>query len=585
MKRALIVLTILALAIVAAWEWFTLPESIKEEHEKAHVPKSIAWLDTGLTIPDQEVWHHLSEGSELMPMSFLEALRNTNTGKPFIESLASYGFLVESEDPHHLPVGWTMQMRDFGGRQVPFIGINCAACHSGEIRFKGASIRIDGAPNLFALEGFFNDLQASVEAMRSEPVQAFLFVREVIRRNHDPRQLNALLKASPDAVVLLNSVNLDDGLDKSEKEIVNTVGAAFAGVIDVKDRHVESHPGLDTNNPSLTPAELKNRSLMRELVSSFRKDEAYIERRLATFGTLSKAIRSGVDMGPGRGDSFGIIRDLLFPTDQIRLDGPVSTPSLFDFKNFKWIHWDGNSTSVMDRNIAQAIALGADFDPVTGISSVLPRNLYKLEQVASKITAPRWPEEMLGRIDTVKAKRGEALFSTHCRECHTKEGLHEIARIGTSPHRAMNFAEKMDGLPFFTHLETIVARAKGEVYKAHSITPEHARAMERVPDPTWRATHGYIARPLKGVWATAPYLHNGSVPTLSDLLRPAAKRPKQFHLGTRDFDPTKVGYVEDSKKGWLFDTTIVGNENAGHEFATDLTEESRFDLVEYLKTL
>jgi hypothetical protein len=109
--------------------------------------------------------------------------------------------------------------------------------------------------------------------------------------------------------------------------------------------------------------------------------------------------------------------------------------------------------------------------------------------------------------------------------------------------------------------------------------------MERRPDPSWRATHGYIARPLKGVWVTAPYLHNGSVPTLFDLLQPAAKRPQQFRIGTREFDPVKVGYVNDLEKGWLFDTTLKGNENSGHEFGAQLSDENKIDLVEYLKTL
>ena len=109
--------------------------------------------------------------------------------------------------------------------------------------------------------------------------------------------------------------------------------------------------------------------------------------------------------------------------------------------------------------------------------------------------------------------------------------------------------------------------------------------MERRPDPAWRATHGYIARPLKGVWATAPYLHNGSVPTLYDLLQPTVQRPRQFRVGTREFDPLKVGYLTDPQRGWLLDTTIKGNENSGHEFGTGLPNESKSELVEYLKTL
>jgi hypothetical protein len=93
----------------------------------------------------------------------------------------------------------------------------------------------------------------------------------------------------------------------------------------------------------------------------------------------------------------------------------------------------------------------------------------------------------------------------------------------------------------------------------------------------------YKARPLNGIWATAPYLHNGSVPTLDQLLTPAADRKPTFFVGSREFDPVNVGF--DTEHGtFLFDTTKPGNSNAGHDFAiTDLKK--RKALIAYLKTL
>jgi hypothetical protein len=585
MKRTLIVLAVIVLLAGAAWVWFTSRAHI-DHLGTVEVPPNITWLDVGLTEKEREIWHHLSEGSELMPMSFLEALQHTNSGKSFIEALATYGFLVESEDPHRLPIGWTVQTRQIGDHKVPFVGINCAACHTGEIRYKGQTLRIDGAPNLFALEQFFLDMKVCGEVMQGEPLNGFLFVREVIRRNHDSKHAGELLETSDEGVALLDSVRVADGLSNDEKEIVNTVGAAFDDAVQHKTNDLESYPGLATNTPGLTTDQKQRHGVMRQLVSGFRKDAQFIERRLASFETLSKAIDSGVDLGPGRGDSFGIIRNLLFPSEVIALDAPVSTPALFDFQNFTWVHWDGNSTSVMDRNIAQAIALGADFDPVTAKSSVLPFNLDKLEKIASKITAPAWPEKVLGRLDRAKANRGKVHFTKHCAECHTTENLCDIDKVGTSPHRALNFADKLSGLPFVTHLETVVARARTQLCSENGITETQVRAMERKADPAWRATHGYIARPLKGIWATAPFLHNGSVPTLYHLLQPAAQRPVTFRVGSREFDPMHVGYLSDvSLPGWLLDTTIKGNENSGHEFGTSLAETDRLDLVEFLKTL
>jgi hypothetical protein len=114
----------------------------------------------------------------------------------------------------------------------------------------------------------------------------------------------------------------------------------------------------------------------------------------------------------------------------------------------------------------------------------------------------------------------------------------------------------------------------------------------------------YKARPLNGIWATAPYLHNGSVPSLYQLLLPADKRVKAFSVGRREFDPVNVGFkIEPFDGGFRFRThseiglPIPGNSNAGHEYGTGkprevggdglpaLTDEQRWKLVEYLKSL
>ena len=96
----------------------------------------------------------------------------------------------------------------------------------------------------------------------------------------------------------------------------------------------------------------------------------------------------------------------------------------------------------------------------------------------------------------------------------------------------------------------------------------------------------YSARPLAGVWATAPYLHNGSVPSLYDLLLPAAQRPAVFYVGNREYDAKRLGYVSAaSASAFKFDTAGDGNSNRGHEYGKDLSEADRYALLEYLKTL
>jgi hypothetical protein len=104
----------------------------------------------------------------------------------------------------------------------------------------------------------------------------------------------------------------------------------------------------------------------------------------------------------------------------------------------------------------------------------------------------------------------------------------------------------------------------------------------------------YKARPLNGIWATAPYLHNGSVPNLDELLQPAAKRSKSFSIGVRTFDPLRVGYLTDVAGFPKFNVVdsngnpIAGNSNVGHEgeqYGTNLSPDERRQLIEYLKSL
>jgi hypothetical protein len=239
----------------------------------------------------------------------------------------------------------------------------------------------------------------------------------------------------------------------------------------------------------------------------------------------------------------------------------------------------------MQRNIAQAIALGADFDPDTLASSVLPENLHQLETVGRKLQPPAWPEDLFGAIDRARAERGRLTFETRCAGCHARETLVPLETVGTSPARATNFALPLGGRPFPEVLGETAQKAEAALFAAHHLPPERAAPLE-VPDPVWRSTGAYLARPLAGVWATAPYLHNGSVPTIYDLLLPARQRPARFPVGHRDFDPRKLGFTTDvARPQFVLDTTTHGNSNQGHEYGTDLPDDGRWDLIEYLKTL
>ena len=157
---------------------------------------------------------------------------------------------------------------------------------------------------------------------------------------------------------------------------------------------------------------------------------------------------------------------------------------------------------------------------------------------------PDWPEEQFGAVDTGSEwyRRGAALYVQHCAKCHDRQeggqkspdgsityGLHEI---GTDPLRAGISQQPLEGgKPFTQELQAVAAKVKN--HAGNGANPGEHRGQLDLPEEQirWITTLGYVARPLEGIWATAPYLHNGSVPTLDDLLKPENERPGMLPFG------------------------------------------------------
>ncbi len=297
------------------------------------------------------------------------------------------------------------------------------------------------------------------------------------------------------------------------------------------------------------------------------------------------------EAGPGRADDFATARNTLFDEQfAIAATAPCSIPPLWNTTAMTWTDWDGNTTSAMGRSMATALAGGASFDPETYISTVSPRNLYEFEKLVAKIQPPVWPGDTFGPIDKDKSARGAALFGQHCAKCHvTGSGpppdlLYDLDQLGTDPARAENFATNLGDRRFADALRDVVGKYLDRAYKEFGVSEQEANQMEAGHPNQWRPTRKYASRPLVAVWATAPYLHNGSVPTLDDLLRPSVGRPKSFAVGHGEFDPVKVGLAAgDAGAGFVFDTSKPGNPNAGHEFGTDLPSNDRKAITEFLK--
>ena len=269
--------------------------------------------------------------------------------------------------------------------------------------------------------------------------------------------------------------------------------------------------------------------------------------------------------------------------------------------------------------------------------------MHELEWLAYYVDPPRWPTAIFGEIKPDLAAAGKAIFQSQCAGCHeygddrrTPTGLIKLyamrpEEVGTDPTAALRIScpipdigaltisptsytaedsqllkdcagvkagQAFSGNSFAKTVQVAVDGIKQKAYAEAGIDAAQQRVVEdrdQRGDVAWRDTlldtqppYGpYAARPLFGVWAASPYLHNGSVPTLYDLLLPPAQRPKTFPLGPREYDPVKLGFAVEtacSQKDCVVDTARTGDGNDGHLWGTDLSESDRMALLEYLKT-
>ncbi|NER39177.1 MAG: c-type cytochrome, partial [Oscillatoria sp. SIO1A7] len=248
-------------------------------------------------------------------------------------------------------------------------------------------------------------------------------------------------------------------------------------------------------------------------------------------------------------------------------DGTIGNSDMMPLWNQKLhkdfaLHWDGLETSLTETTIAGAIG-GNGATP----KSVNIEGIQRVEDYILNFTPPKYPFEK----DNALAERGSAIFDNNCASCHAFGGertgtVIPIDEIGTDRHRLdMWTQEAVDAYKKFT---------KGYSWEFKEL----------------RKTDGYVAVALDGLWLRSPYLHNGSVPTLRDLLNKPEDRPAFFYRGIDEIDRDKVGFVStvseaNSKKYFRFDTKLEGNSNSGHLYGTDLSSSEKDALVEFMKGL
>jgi len=589
LRRALLLILLLVLAALAVVLYYVANPNLPLFSKPQQVHYLDQWSEQA-----RQTYYYTPQGTTVKGLRYewFTALELPFSQDKFArpDYLARFGFLTDPQqrpstlNPGNLPVGFARHADDETGAQ--YLDISCAACHTGELRYQGQAIRIDGGAALHSLAstvptlrggGFGQALGMSMAFTYYNPVKFNRFAREVLGTNYDSgkQQLRQDFKAVLDRL-------LDTAMN-------------------------DWHRGL------------------------YPTEEGF--GRTDAFGRIANSV-------------FG---DAIDESNYRVANAPVSYPQVWDIWNFDWVQWNGSAMQPMARNIGEALGVGASlhlFDengaPMTHDerypSSVRLRDLYTLEETLKQLKPPTWPEQVLGKVDLKLASQGRALFPENCAYCHAPDPVPRDKRlapardpewhlrivptriIGTDPTTDDNIAdhtfdvralklnadelqnmnvrlypksdEKLDlsKISSAKGLAYVTAFVEQRAYRDAHISPEKQKEMNGYGKlPTRAELRGYKARPLDGIWATPPFLHNGSVPSLRDLLEAPAARPRVFWRGYDVFDPQRVGFVSEGEAarrvGTRMDVSEGGSGNQGHDFGTGLPAADKDALVEYLKTL
>ena len=365
------------------------------------------------------------------------------------------------------------------------------------------------------------------------------------------------------------------------------------------------------------------------------RNELRAQLKLQTQGLLGFVSRNypSVEYGFARMDAFTMLHNeitgtMLSAPENFRIpDAPVSYANIWNAPKLSWYQWNSCVNQPLIRNCVEAMgAFGrTTVEAVDGkavyTSTTDIKTLKDIWDWVADIKSPAWPENVLGKIDADSATRGKLIYQReNCAKCHGDKPPYPLEKpnslghqfdrtvqvplkeIGTDPRQATNFATRtaytkatasMFGGKSETAAAQILADSGVQVmilgFEKYKLTKQQQAewsgyAVAIPPSPEHLMT--YKGRDLSGIWATSPFLHNGSVPNLYQLLLPPEQRVKKFRVGSRQFDAKYVG-LESSLdgNGTLLDTSLPGNSNAGHDYGTDVSEQERMDLIEYLKTM
>ena len=579
-------------------------------------------------------WYNADQGSRLMPLAWMRALEQPDAGppgaadqpKPFLDPgyLATFrilpprpganlpiGFAVDDADDTHLvktQLHWISGVSPSQDK-VDWVGLNCAACHTAQMTYNGQAYTVDGGPSLFDFQSFVDNLDKALAQTRDSAAPGAAgtrwdrFAHSVLGASKDNAVNRALLLAALNKLIdwetqteALNHTDLHYGYGR-----VDAIGHIFNRIL--------LFGGAPQPTPNAADAPVSYPHLWNITKETQVQWDGVAQNAKLNIGATPTDYGA---MGRNAGEVLGVFGEVV-----IR---PPSTP--LDLSGFY------SSVNIINLN-AMEVALAKLTPPVWPTAFGAPGHAA----ITDPSTGALSPAQVL--------QAGGALFDHNCASCHTPQAHYEtmktFAEMGPEnrtdewmacnawadsgasgaltgiPVNYVNGDKVAADSPVRVLLETsvkgaLVGQKKAFVEAAaqniFGITPiprvigprfalvvplsakelRLQQCMRNAADPLM----AYKARPLEGIWATAPYLHNGSVPTLYDLLLPPAQRPKTFAVGTRVFDPQKVGYSTSpgaDGNTFTFDTSVLGNSNKGHVYGVGaLSEVQRLELLEYLKS-
>ena len=609
---------------------------------------SAAPLDPRTMSPeDMAEFCHLSEGADVYPFDWMVALKSVASKRKstFLAGLDQrYGLIASPAQGQHLvpwvglTAAWSsahptraealgsdvlVRSRDEDGKKsIKMVGTNCALRHSAEVTFGGQRAFLPGAPAIANVRGFFRDLGQSTLATLADrgALEEFLEAQGVA----DARQKSAELNG-----FFLKRLGEDTGhlplIDISKFAFLARISAKHTLIVakffDDQDRlHKGQHAIAETLE-----------KLLRVTYGFTDTDDiGELKPRMEFLARLFTGNAPGVhetESGFGRTDAFGRISNMVLRGDkQIDYTAPVSFPWMWGMRHVAEMHYDANTNSILARNIGQSLGLGSILLDDKGKSTTNLHHLARLEELAYRVTVPDWRTTFAGNasmnVDESLAERGKPIFEKHCAGCHTA-----VAHVGpqsnlleyklfrpevlkTDPNYVQNIVTPVPSGPMGQAMIALTLSVKDAYYARYSVPADDQARWEdkaRRGQDFFRDTFlgftgasalgndygdikpglGHRARHLSGVWATAPYLHNGSVPSIAALLK-LEPRPDKFTVRSHEYDPKVLGYVSTlagAQAGDVYDTSLQGNSNQGHDFATDLSPEDKQAILEYLKVL